>query len=319
MVKYVEILFRFKIRFVLLLVFLPAIVGAAYVLIFPSYKATAQLWVEDPSYFGGTSPTGWSVYLTPAQNESDSLNQLIGTRKFRGDLDQALAGKIPDRSQRANAITMAKVGVAPVGTHLMSVGASCSQPSVCIGLLNEAIQVLRTEQIEQEKSSATAGVAFLTAQLQAAKDTLTQSEDALRRYINTHQGTRVDLTADPNTIADPELARVAADVQQKRNTVNSLQEQVRRDNSIASAAAAVITTGPNIIDPPQVQRAGPIGDGSSLKKAGIFAGGALALGLVYLFLLGWTDKTLRDPRDIEHRFKVPVVTTVPELQLSERF
>jgi capsular polysaccharide biosynthesis protein len=319
MVKYVEILFRFKVRFVLLLVVLPAIAGAAYVVLFPSYKATAQLWVEDPSYFGGTSPSGWSVYLTPAQNESDSLNQLIGTRKFSGDLSQALAANIPDRSERLTAINVSKVGVAPTGTHLMSIGASCAQPSICINLLNKAIEVLRTEQIDQEKNSATAGVAFLTAQLQPAKDAQTQSEDALRRYINTHPGTKVDLTADPNTITDPELARLAADVQQKRSSVNALQDQIRRDNSIASAAAAVITTGPSIVDPPQVLRGGRIGDGSSLKKAGIVAGGALALGIAYLLLLGWTDKTLRDPRDIENRFKVPVVTTVPELQPAERF
>src|SRR5262245_50398618 len=121
MVKYVEILFRFKVRFALLLVLLPLVVAGTYVLLFPSYKATAQLWVEDPSYFGGTSPRGWSIYLTPAQNESDSLNQLAGTRKFSSDLYQALGDTIPDPSQRTTAVAMAKIGVAPVGTHLMSI------------------------------------------------------------------------------------------------------------------------------------------------------------------------------------------------------
>ena len=42
------------------------------------------------------------------------------------------------------------------------------------------------------------------------------------------------------------------------------------------------------------------------------------LALVYLFLLGWVDKTARQPREIEHRLKLPVVATIPELKAFER-
>ncbi|HEY4025936.1 MAG TPA: hypothetical protein VGO86_05850, partial [Candidatus Dormibacteraeota bacterium] len=86
-----------------------------------------------------------------------------------------------------------------------------------------------------------------------------------------------------------------------------------------SATTALIQAGPRMVDPPVIQKGGLTGDGSGLRKAALTAGAVLALGAGYLFLLGWLDKTLRDPRDIERRFKLPVVTTIPELQPSERF
>src|SRR3981081_1734478 len=114
MVKYIEILFRFKFRFafLLLLVLLPAGVGGTPVLLFPSYRATAQLWVDDPAYFGGATPTGWSQYLTAAQNEQDSLIQLLSTRSFTEDLYRRVATDIPDPATRGTAVGGAKLTIA---------------------------------------------------------------------------------------------------------------------------------------------------------------------------------------------------------------
>ena len=319
MIKYIEILFRYKLRFVALLILLPAVVGGITVLMFPSYKATAQLWVDDPSYFGGSTPTGWSQYLTPAQNEQDSLFQILSTRKFNEDLYQRLAQDVPDPATRIKAIGGAKFTILALGTHLMSITASCVQQPTCIVLVNRAVEALRDEQVQLEKDNATAGVAYLNTQLDQAKATQTNAENALRTYIATHPGIKVTANADPNSTTDPDLTRLTADVQNAQNAVTALQTQIARNNNIASASTALIQAGPSMIDPPAIQHGGITGDGSGIKKAGMTAGAALAVGLGYLFLLGWLDKTLRDPRDIERRFKLPVVTTIPELQPSERF
>jgi capsular polysaccharide biosynthesis protein len=319
MVKYIEILFRFKFRFILLLLFLPAVVGGITVVLFPSYRATAQLWVDDPSYFGGSTPTGWSQYLTPAQNEQDSLIQVISTRKFGDDLYQRLAPDIPDPAQRYKAIGSSKLLVLALGTHLMSVTASCEKQYVCIALVNRSVEAMRDEQIQMEKDNANAGVAYLNTQLAQAKTQQTAAQSALQSYIRTHPGVKVDANADPNSITDPELSQLTANVQSTGNAVTSLETQISRNTNIASASTALIQAGPRMVDPPMIQHGGITGDGSGIKKAGETGGAALALGLVYLFLLGWLDKTVRDPRDIERRFKLPVVTTIPELQPSERF
>jgi hypothetical protein len=201
----------------------------------------------------------------------------------------------------------------------MLMSASCDSPRICILVVTKTVSVLRAEQVAMEKTNAKSGVSFLTTLLQQAQNDYSLAQDALRRYIATHPGAKVDATTSPDTISDPELARLAVSVQQTRGRVNDIQSQIDKDNSIVSASTAVFESDPHVVDQPAVAQGGRLGDRSSLKKAGIAAGGTLVVGLGYLLLLGWVDKALRNPRDIEHRFKVPVVTTIPELQPSERF
>jgi uncharacterized protein involved in exopolysaccharide biosynthesis len=323
MAKYVEILFRFKVRFAFLLVVLPAIVGTTTILLMPSYKASATLWVDSPSYFGGATPSGWSIYLTPAQNEADTFNQQMGTREFGNQLYKQLADRIPDPTQRVHAVATAKLFVLATGTHLLSIVGSCDRPQICVTVVDTAITVLRNQQIDLEKAQAKEGSSYLAAQLQQVRTSLSTAEDALRRYVAAHPGAKFD-GVDPALISDPELARLASDVQSLRSSVGNVQGQLERDNSILTGSTAVIAAGPRVIDPPQVTSASSlrgrlIGDGSNLKKAGLTGGATLALGLGYLFLMGWLDKSLRDPREIERRFKLPVVATIPELLPAERF
>lgn len=152
MVKYVEILFRFKVRFAFLLVVLPAVVGTTTILLMPSYKASATLWVDSPSYFGGATPSGWSIYLTPAQNEADTFNQQMGTREFGNQLYKQLADRIPDPTERIHAVVAAKLFVLATGTHLLSIVGSCDRPQICVTVVDTAIIVLRNQQIDLEKS-----------------------------------------------------------------------------------------------------------------------------------------------------------------------
>ena len=316
MARYVEILFRFKGRFALLLIALPAVVAVSTILLYPSYKSGALLWIDSPSYFGGATPSGWSIYLTPAQNEADSFGQIMSTRTFGWQLYNRLAGSVPDPNQRWKAVLGAKLNVYATGTHLLGITASCERPPVCVALVNTALAVLREQQANSDKLQAQAGADYLTAQLQAARPALATSEDALRKYLAAHPGARVDI--DPAFITDAELARLAADVQQQRNRMADLQSHLAQDQNIVSSPTAVVTSGIRIVDPPMAP-GGLLGDRTSLRKGALAGGAALGLGLGYLFLLGWIDKTLRDPREIEHRFNVPVVATIPQLQLSERF
>src|SRR5229473_709195 len=107
MAKYVELLFRFRIRFAALLLLLPMGIGAATVVLFPTYRATADLWVDNPNYFGASfSPIGWNQYLTPAQNQADTLSQLLGTDAFATGLADRLnaSGFVTDPVERRQVV-----------------------------------------------------------------------------------------------------------------------------------------------------------------------------------------------------------------------
>ncbi|TMD51917.1 MAG: hypothetical protein E6I85_11835 [Chloroflexi bacterium] len=53
------------------------------------------------------------------------------------------------------------------------------------------------------------------------------------------------------------------------------------------------------------------------KLALMIGGGAVVPGLLYLFVLGWLDRTARNPRELETRLGVRVVSTIGNL-LSEK-
>src|SRR5450759_5867605 len=83
MAKYVEILFRHRLRFLILLLVLPVELAAACIALFPHQSAVSSLWVDTPAYISiSAAASGWDQYLTPAQNTVDALDQLRSTDSF---------------------------------------------------------------------------------------------------------------------------------------------------------------------------------------------------------------------------------------------
>ena len=62
MARYVEVLFRYWVRFTIVLIIAPLALGGASVVVFRTYQATASVWVESPDTFGQsvtlTNPDG---------------------------------------------------------------------------------------------------------------------------------------------------------------------------------------------------------------------------------------------------------------------
>jgi hypothetical protein len=312
MAKYVDVLFRFRIRFFLLLVLLPAVIGGATIYFFPSYKATATLWVDSPTAYGtGFTPIGWNRYLTPAMNESDILNQLLGTRAFAAALDDRIiaSGVVPDKTERDQVVwTVAgHMKINATGSQLMTISMTCDRAAVCTQVLVDAIALFREQEGKLQEKQFKAGKKFLAGQLENAQASQKAAEDALQTYLAAHPGVKADpLIASTNS----ELARLMADEQQSRANVNDLQYTLNQVTNVSSASAAA---GPQDIDEPHISKGGLLGDGTSLKRAGMYAGACMAIGLIYLFALSWVDKTARDVKELERRLKVHVVATIPVL------
>lgn len=319
MSRYVESLFRFRVRFLLLLVVIPATVAAASVAFFPSYKGVAALWVDYPTYFGSRfTPVGWNQYLTPAQNESDSLTQLIGTNSFVGTLADSLsaAGVVNDPSEKRSVLgsIYTTLKVTAVGSHLMTLSVTCDRKPVCIAILNQTIALFREQQTKLEQDQADVGISFLATQLTQAKAAEQTSEDALSKYLAEHP----TLRADPGTAAMyPELARLMADVQTTRGKVLDLQNQIDQAEYLNSGTARLTEIGPRVMDAPHISNGGLLGDGTSLKRALVASAVALAVGCGYLIVVTWLDKTARDTNELERRVKVRVIASIDKIRQLE--
>jgi hypothetical protein len=319
MSRYVEIFFRFWIRFLVLLVLIPAVVGAATIVLFPSYRATSSLWVDSTGYYGYRfTPVGWNQYLSPAQNETDSLSQLMATGTFVGTLGDRLAasGAVTDPVERRQVLgaIYSTLKVRAVGSHLMTIGVTCDRRPVCVAILDLAIPLFRELETQLQKDQVEGALAFLSSSLDQAETNSRAAEDALGKW----KATNPALKADAATAAtDPGLYKLLTDLQAQQSTVRYLKDQIKDARYVSSAGADVEEIGPRVIDSPHLANGGLIGDGSSLKRALLASGLCVSVGVAYLMLMTWIDKTARDTKELERRLKVRVVTTIDQMRQVE--
>lgn len=311
MFKYIEVLFRYWFRFVLLCLAVPLVAGAGALYVFQGKDGAAQLWVDNPSYIGQVqNAAGWNQYLTPSQNAVDSLGQLIQTDDFYGQLRQALldtrtAGSLAEVNQIVTD-TRGSLSATATGSHLVTLKVECRVPAVCIQVLNTTITLHRDWLIQTEKQQADVASKFYTGQLQLAQEHLQTVTTAFNAYQDSHP-----VPAGQIRQPDPSYDRLKNDVQLAQNEVNDLQTKLQEVQFSYDAAAEIYQKTLRVIDPPGVS--GGRFTSVTKKMAITVAGGASLPGIAYLFFLGWVDRTTRNPKEIEGRLGVRVVSVIGSL------
>jgi uncharacterized protein involved in exopolysaccharide biosynthesis len=325
MARYVEILFRHWKRFAVILILLPTPISIATLIYFRTYQAAADIWVDNPTYFGSNTNivgsggvSGWNQYLTPAQNEADELNQYLQTTSFVYAVgDRMAADGMTNTKERNLLITsIAKnLKVLPSGSHLVTISFSCSKASECTETLSATIAVFEARLTEALKAQEQLSTTFLQGQVAAAQQRANTSEAALERYLAAHPGF---LATSANT-GIPQLDQLITQAQQDQTALIAVQGQLGQAQYTFAAADQFIATSTKVVDAPGITAGGFLGDGSSLKRAAVVWLAAIGVGAVYLALLVWMDKTARDTRELVGRLSVPVLATVPLLTAKERF
>jgi hypothetical protein len=322
MARYVETLFRYWIRFAVLLILLPVPASIATLVYFRTVQATTNLWVQDPTYFGANvtsnGVSGWNQYLTPAQNETDLLAQYLQTDSFISAIGDELARSgLDDNSERRELVRAIpkNMHVVSSGSHLVTITFSCDIPSRCAAVLSATIAVFEGRLVDALKAQEQLSTTFLKSQLVAAQQRSDDSQAALQKYMTSHPGAPIALAGQQSGY--PELDRLVTQAQQDRDQVTQLQNQLAQAEFTFAAADRFIQTNTKVVDQPRITAGGLIGDGSSVKRAAVVWLAAIGIAAVYLVLLVLTDKTARDTKELASRMAVPVLATVPRLSAKE--
>ena len=311
MSKYLEILFRHRLRFLILLILLPVEIAAAVVAIFPHETAQASLWTDSPTYFGaGTSATGWNQYLTPAQNTVDAMSQLTSTNAFYRTLSDTLdsTGTRLTNDERSavwsNFSTDMKITAS--GSHLVILNYVCSRQLICLNVLSSTVQIYRNWLSVQQQAQAKVALDFYTGQLAAAQTKLAEDQAALNRYLTANPGTKPT-----DVVVNSEFNQLLRAVTDDQAQVNSLQSKLSGLQLTNAATAEIDNTILSVVDPPRITG----GQLSSLprKQLVIAEAACLALALGVLVVMAWSDRNVRDPKELQARLKIPVVATIPDL------
>jgi hypothetical protein len=313
MAKYVEILFRYRLRFLILLVILPVELALACVALFPHQTAVSSLWVDTPAYVSISPATsGWNAYLTPAQNTVDALDQLRSTDSFVKSLRVSLDGMNTFRNASEGDSVMATVttdtGVTAAGSHLVVLSNTCPYQPICSNILTATIQIYHQWLVDQQTGQARVAIDFYTGQLSDAQAKLKSDEAALVAYIAEHPGVR---TTDAPLI--PEFDRLISNENTDKGAVAAWQQKLDDTKYSNAAVGQLDSTVLKVVDPARTVG----GRLSNLPKKQMTIAGiaGLALAAAVLLMMVWSDRSTREPRDIESRLRIPVVVTIPDLGL----
>lgn len=318
MAKYVEVLFRHRIRFATLFL-IPFALSACVTVVFASYRASATLAISDPSSFGATFvPIGWSTNLTPAQNLADGISQVVKTQAFSRGLSDSLSSSGASTGDTELQQVVGSIGtglrVSPSGSHLVNVTYTCHRAGLCGQVLADAITSLRVQLVQTMRDQATATATFWSGQLKDSEASLATAQGALQSY----EAANPNATINPNS-GDPQLVLLMDTVKQWKAKVIDAQDNLSLAQYQSTTSARLMQIGITVVDPPHLASSRYLGDGTSLIPAVITLLVGLAAGLAYLVLLVRTDRTARDPRALERRLGVPVVATIPKLVSSRGF
>jgi hypothetical protein len=313
MAKYLEILFRHRLRFLILIVILPAELAMACIFLFPHQTATSALWVDTPAYIQiSPSVQGWNQYLTPAQNTVDALDQLRGTDSFVTTLSAKLEtlNTFRDASERDSVIATAATDIAIVanGSHLVGLTYTCPRQPICTNVLIATEQTYQQWLDDQQTAQAKVAIDFYTGQLSDAQTKLDSDQTALANYLSAHPNVK---PADAAVL--PQFEQLTRNVNNDLLQVADLQQKLDDTKLTNAAVNQTDSTVLKVIDPPRTVG----GRLSSLpRKQMLIAGAAgLALAVVVLVLMVWSDRTVREARDLEKFLRLPIVATIPDLAL----
>src|SRR5207245_9833425 len=123
---------------------------------YPTAEAGASIWVNDPNYLGvaAAQTSDWNQYLTPAQNESDILGQMLQTETFQKQVTAQLDSSSVWRNTRERSDTAGsytnnlKINVD--GSHLLNLTFICPRANLCVQVLQATIDVY-TRALDQQQ------------------------------------------------------------------------------------------------------------------------------------------------------------------------
>src|ERR671914_524901 len=145
--RILETLFRHKLLLLLPPVLIPLIVGPIALVTAPTfYESYVGVWVDRPAYLNA-NPADWNNYLSPAQNRSNRLSELLRTRAFLVDVAgrTSLAPLIGNErgEQRIRDVLAADLGVFPSANHLLVLRYRAQSPQLAQQMLNAIVEAFK--------------------------------------------------------------------------------------------------------------------------------------------------------------------------------
>lgn len=326
--KILEAFFRHKLLILLPVVLIPLLVGPIALLMTPVYyESWTGVWVDRPQYLS-YSQNGWNQYLSPSQNQANSLSEQLRTRSFIMDIAKRtqLAPLVGNSrgEDRITAIFQNGLSITPTGDHLLVIHFRADTARLSYDLLNATLDAFKENAATDRVNQASLAISFYQSQLSDAQDQLNQLTSSARQYVaaNPRLGS---LSAQPGQSTDPvlpvtstdaQLADLMGQIQFQQKQIDQIRGALSQAQFDASAGLEAQDLGFQILDAAQL----PTAPTRALRKQLIypiagFAGG-IALAAILLVFMVAGDRSVRSEGDLPGNIRV--LGAMPQLKLKLR-
>ncbi len=310
--KLVETIFRR-----LWVVAIPIVIVPLFVVVmtegFPTYESHAKVWVTSP--VGDAQPAigHTNTFMTPAQNQTQALNDLLATQSFRRSvvLDAGIAKQTDSESSIASAASDLKVSATSSGVNLLTVTAQAGSAERAQAIVSGVVDVYLARATSEVQRDASLSAEYYKQQLTVAQKSLDQRRSDLAAYLAANPR-----AADPTNAAslDINYRTIVQHVDTQQKLVDSLQLQLQGVGLREASAPQSQEASFNVQDPAS-KPSGPMPVPSTrrfgLPAAAMLFGILIAAGYVYFAY--HTDHSIRSSEDLQG-LGVPLLGAVPELR-----
>jgi uncharacterized protein involved in exopolysaccharide biosynthesis len=337
MLRYLETFYRH--RLVLTTpVALVLLLTVGWVLAQPvTYFSTVRLWVEKPTLISNPND---NPYITPAQEQSSVLTELINTKYFclevakRSPLVRTVAtgtGANPSLTERimarlgrnsskgplsGKALDDAVFGVLSgqtivyaAGPQVMLVNFRGNNPEFTAVVAQAIADEFIAEAPGGQRVQADAAVDFYSGQLKQTQAEVGAADTAVDEYLAAHPEQR-----SASAVADAKMAQLKRDDAAARKRYDDLQSKLDESKMNRAALSQAGVSGLRMLDRAELgTRAGSV-KSLALVAGALGVGLGLAILIVGVIVLTLVDSTLRRPEEVEQVLDLQPVGAVPRLR-----
>jgi uncharacterized protein involved in exopolysaccharide biosynthesis len=309
MLRVLETFFRHKVLILLPTIVLPIVIGVIAFAAPAPYESAAGVWVERATYLSYRDE--FERWLTPAQSQTNRLNELLRTRSFLVDvvLRSSLADEVASEAGRERMRQLFSEGLAvePNGEHLIVVRFRAATPELAQDLVNAVVEAFQVKVADDRTGQAQLAISFYQARVVESDEQLAGATAALRRYVGASPSPRPGATQlDSQAL---ELQRRVEYAESEAERARSLLDQARLEVSASQKGQEL---GFRVVDPPQLATAPTRQLRRTLMYPVVGTLGGIVLSGLLLLLLVAADRSVRSHLDLEG--SVGVLGVVPRLQ-----
>jgi hypothetical protein len=337
MSTYLEVVFRSKFRLLALVVALPLVFAAVDLYLWRSYTASEVVWVPDPSSYSQnlTQYLGFDQYATPGQNFARLFSNLLGSANF----NTALMAKLDSdgifqsaRDRNAVSTSLTQIAVAPgraggsasaagaggsasaaSGDHVVTARYTCSRKALCINVLTSVLGVFIATYVDLKTKAASDSRAIYQAQLTVDQAQVKSIQAQIEAYIKALP--KSSSRSQGSQVNDPVLTGLQHQQDQAQKAVDADSAAIQSIQTLLQQLSAMLADV-TVIDGPTQQPGlyGLPGVGSdNLKSDAIAFAATFVAAVMYVMLVAFMDRTIRDPNLVKNRLRVKVIS-IPDYQ-----